>query len=139
MPKRQLQVPVVDFEQKIVVTPLGERVRVAGTAEFNGYDTTANPTRSTASLRQALKLLPKLAENTAGEGSVIHWTGLRPMTCDGPPILGATPYKNLYLNTGHGPLGWTLCTGSAQLVADIVADRQPAVDPKDYSFYRFSR
>ena len=139
MPGRQLHVPVVDFEQKIVVTPLGDRVRIAGTAEFNGYDTAANPVRSTASLRQALKLLPKLAENAAGEGSVTHWTGLRPMTCDGPPILGATPYTNLYLNTGHGPLGWTLCAGSAQLVADIVAERPPAVNPQDYSFYRFSR
>ncbi|MBU6421693.1 MAG: D-amino acid dehydrogenase [Gammaproteobacteria bacterium] len=138
-PARQLQVPVVDFEQKIVITPLGDRVRIAGTAEFNGYDTEVNLKRSTATLQQALRLLPKLAEDAAGEGKVTHWTGLRPMTCDGPPILGATPYTNLYLNTGHGPLGWTLCAGSAQMVADIVAGRQPAVNPEDYSFRRFSR
>lgn len=137
VPGRQLQVPVVDFAQKIVVTPLGDRIRIAGTAEFNGYDTAANPVRSTASLRQALRLLPKLAEAAAEEQGVTHWTGLRPMTCDGPPILGATPYANLYLNTGHGPLGWTLCAGSAQLVADIVAGGQPSVNPQDYSFYRF--
>jgi D-amino-acid dehydrogenase len=134
---RQLQVPVVDFEQKIVITPLRDRVRIAGTAEFNGYDTAPNPVRSTASLNKALKLLPKLTGSTGGEGRVTHWSGLRPMTCDGPPILGVTPYSNLYLNTGHGPLGWTLCAGSAQLVADIVAGRQPAIDPQTYSFYRF--
>lgn len=134
---QQLQVPVVDFEQKIVITPLGNRVRIAGTAEFNGYDTILNPARSTGSLHKALKLLPKLAGSTSEEGQVTHWTGLRPMTWDGPPILGATPYSNLYLNTGHGPLGWTLCAGSARLVADIVAGRQPAVNPQDYSFHRF--
>lgn len=138
-PTRQLQVPVVDFEQKVVITPLGDRVRIAGTAEFNGYDTEVNLKRSTATLQQALRLLPKLAEDAAGEGKVTYWTGLRPMTCDGPPILGETPYTNLYLNTGHGPLGWTLCAGSAQLVADIVAGNQPAVNPEDYSFRRFSR
>ena len=134
----RLRIPLVDFEQKIVITPLGERLRIAGTAEFNSYDTAPNPTRSAASLRQALRLLPKLAEDAAGEGAETHWNGLRPMTCDGPPILGATPYANLYLNTGHGPLGWTLCAGSARLVADIVAGKQPAVNPEDYSFYRFN-
>lgn len=138
-PARQLQVPVVDFEQKIVITPLGDRIRIAGTAEFNGYDTEVNLKRSTATLQQALRLLPSLAEDAAEADKVTHWTGLRPMTCDGPPILGATPYPNLYLNTGHGPLGWTLCAGSAQLVADIVAGQQPAVNPEDYSFCRFSR
>lgn len=137
-PGRQLRVPVVDFEQKIVIAPLGERIRIAGTAEFNGYDTAANLARSSACLRQALALLPKLAEDAVGEGKVTHWTGLRPMTCDGPPILGSTPYENLYLNTGHGPLGWTLCAGSAQLVADLVAGRAPALDPRDYSLERFN-
>ncbi|MDE2140187.1 MAG: FAD-dependent oxidoreductase, partial [Gammaproteobacteria bacterium] len=91
-----------------------------------------------ACLRQALALLPKLADAAAGEGKVTHWTGLRPMTCDGPPILGATPYTNLYLNTGHGPLGWTLCAGSAQLVADIVAGRPPAINPEEYCLNRFN-
>jgi len=59
------------------------------------------------------------------------------MTCDGPPILGATPYANLYLNTGHGPLGWTLCAGSAKCVADLVSGSACEIDVQDFSYRRF--
>ncbi|MGH8278572.1 MAG: D-amino acid dehydrogenase [Gammaproteobacteria bacterium] len=134
----QLRTPIVDFEQKVVITPLGKRLRIAGTAEFNGYNTQPNPQRSASALRQAAHLLPevaKVAEN--GEG-MTYWAGLRPMTCDGPPILGASGYKNLFFNTGHGPLGWTLCAGSARLVADIVAERKPEIDVAPYRVARFS-
>ncbi|MGH8398692.1 MAG: D-amino acid dehydrogenase [Gammaproteobacteria bacterium] len=131
-----VHVPIVDFEQKIVITPLGQRIRIAGTAEFNGYDTGLNQARGKNMLRQAVRILPEL-EQPAGQGEGIHWTGLRPMTCDGPPILGASPYRNLFFNTGHGPLGWTLCAGSSRLVADLVAGAAPAMDISGCSFNRF--
>jgi D-amino-acid dehydrogenase len=131
-----LRIPLVDFEQKIVITPLGKRLRIAGTAEFNGYDTKLNPIRGGNILRQAAIILPRLKE-LGRQGRVTHWTGLRPMTCDGPPILGASPYANLLLNTGHGPLGWTLGAGSARCVADLAAGLRPAVDLAAFSFDRF--
>lgn len=133
-----LRVPVVDSEQKLVLTPLGDRLRIAGTAEFNGYDITLNTARSGSILRQAMAILPGLA-GPVGQGGAISWTGLRPMTCDGPPVLGEAPYGNLFFNTGHGPLGWTLCAGSARIVADAIAGRAPDIDPGAYRFSRFMR
>jgi D-amino-acid dehydrogenase len=132
----RLHVPVVDFEQKIVIAPLGNQVRIAGTAEFNGYDKTLNAKRGANILRQAISILPWLAD-AAKRGEVLHWTGLRPMTCDGPPIVGSSPYKNLFFNTGHGPLGWTLGAGSAKCLADMIAGLTPALDMNAYSFNRF--
>lgn len=131
-----LHVPLVDFEQKIVITPLGKRLRIAGTAEFNGYDSTLNPSRTENILRQATAIFPWLSDSRKS-GEVTHWTGLRPMTCDGPPILGVSPYPNLFFNTGHGPLGWTLGAGSARCVADMVAGLEPAFDMAAYSLNRF--
>jgi D-amino-acid dehydrogenase len=134
--KRNLNVPLVDFERKVVVTPLGKKLRVAGTAEFTGFDASLNPLRSANVLRQMLRLLPEVAEQVE-RGEVQHWTGLRPMTADGPPLLGATPYRNLYLNTGHGPLGFTLCAGSSRAVADLAAGHVPEIGLAPYSLARF--
>lgn len=128
-----LGVPLVDFEQKLVVTPLGDRLRIAGTAEFAGFDASPNPRRSAHLVRQAARLLPVIGEVT----EVQHWNGFRPMTADGPPLLGETPYSNLFLNAGHGPLGWTLCTGSSRAVADRVAGHAPGIDLTPYSLARF--
>jgi D-amino-acid dehydrogenase len=135
--RRNLAVPLVDFEQKIVLTPLGDRLRIAGTAEFNGFDRSLNPRRGANMLKNALALVPEMAEES-GEIQAEYWTGLRPMTADGPPILGATPYGNLFLNTGHGPLGWTLGAGSGRVVADLVTGRVPEIDLAglDYARYR---
>ncbi len=133
----ELSIPLVDFEQKIVVTPLGRRLRVAGTAEFNGFDARANPGRSAAILKHTLRLLPQLAGRVKPE-EVLHWNGFRPMTADGPPILGASPYPNLFLNTGHGPLGFTLAAGSSRAVADLIAGREPELPLEAYSVARFS-
>ncbi len=132
----RLRTPVVDFERKIVIAPLGASIRIAGTAEFNGYDTSLNPSRCANILHQALRILPWL-EDPDKQNTVTYWTGLRPMTCDGPPILGATQYANLFLNTGHGPLGWTLCAGSSRCVADMAAGIQCEIDVNDYSYWRF--
>jgi D-amino-acid dehydrogenase len=134
--KRRLGVPLVDFERKVVITPLGDRLRVAGTAEFAGFDTRLNLKRSAHVLQHALELLPEVAGQARGQEAQ-HWTGLRPMTSDGPPLLGATPYPNLFLNAGHGPLGWTLCAGSSRAVADLVAGRRPELDLTAYSLARF--
>lgn len=136
--RRALSVPLVDFEHKVVLTPLGSRLRIAGTAEFNGFDTSLNPRRGGAMLMRALALVPEIAGQVEKEG-VQHWAGLRPMTSDGPPILGATPYANLFINTGHGPLGWTLGAGSARVVADLVVGRQPELDLTGLDYARYMR
>jgi D-amino-acid dehydrogenase len=135
---RSLGLPLVDFEQKVVITPLGRRLRIAGTAEFNGYDLALNPERGAHLLAQALALVPELGGNLE-HVQVQHWAGLRPMTADGPPILGATPYHNLYCNTGHGPLGWTLAAGSSRLVADVIAGREPEIGLTGLDLRRFAR
>lgn len=136
--RRNLSVPLVDFEQKIVLTPLGARLRIAGTAEFNGFDRSLNPQRGANMLKNALALVPEMAAEV-GEMQAEHWTGLRPMTSDGPPILGATPYGNLFLNTGHGPLGWTFAAGSGRLVADLLMGKTPEIDITGLDYARYRR
>lgn len=135
---RPLGVPLVDFEQKTVLTPMGARLRIAGTAEFNGFDTSLNPRRGASILRRALALVPALAAQVDAT-QVEHWAGLRPMTADGPPVLGATPLENLFLNTGHGPLGWTLAAGSGRVVADLVTGQRPEIDLKGLDYGRYAR
>ncbi len=134
--KRRLGVPLVDFGRKVVLTPLGERLRIAGTAEFAGFDTAINPRRGTAILKHALDLVPELAAQVE-HSQVQHWAGLRPMTPDGPPVLGATPYRGLYLNAGHGPLGFTLAAGSGRAVADLVAGAEPEIALEGLGYGRF--
>jgi D-amino-acid dehydrogenase len=126
-------IPIVDDHRKIAVTRLGDRIRLAGTAEFSGYDTSPNPARTAMLLRAFGALFPEYP----GKGEAEHWQGLRPMTPDGRPILGRTRYANLYLNTGHGPLGWTLACGSAKALADLMSDRRPEVDLSPFSLDRF--
>lgn len=135
---RPLGVPLVDFEHKTVLTPLGARLRIAGTAEFNGFDTSLNPRRGAGILTHALALVPELAAQVDSDKAQ-HWAGLRPMTADGPPVLGTTPFQNLFLNTGHGPLGWTLAAGSGRVVADLVAGRRPEIDLTGLDYGRYAR
>jgi D-amino-acid dehydrogenase len=131
-----LGLPLVDFEQKIVLTPLGDKLRVAGTAEFAGFSTAANLKRGANIVHQAMRLLPQLAGRVKAE-DIQHWNGLRPMTADGPPLVSRTRYRNLFVNTGHGPLGWTLAAGSSRALADLVAGREPALELSAYSVERF--
>lgn len=131
-----LGLPLVDFEQKIVMTPLGDKLRVAGTAEFAGFSAAANPRRSANIVNQAVRLLPQLAGRVKPE-DIQHWNGLRPMTADGPPLVSRTRYRNLFVNTGHGPLGWTLAAGSSRALADLVAGREPELPLESYSVQRF--
>lgn len=126
------RVSLTDDEHKLVFSRLGQRLRVAGTAELNGYDNTLNAVRCAAILRRVEDLFPH-----AGDfGSVARWCGLRPATPSNLPYIGATSYRNLFVNTGHGTLGWTLACGSGRLLADLVTGRVPEVDAAPYGVTR---
>lgn len=116
-------VSLTDDEKKIVFSRLGQRLRVAGTAEFNGYNLDLNPVRCNVLMRRASELFPDL--RPAGEPE--YWCGLRPATPSNLPYLGVTEYPNLWLNTGHGTLGWTMACGSAAALADLISGRAPEV------------
>lgn len=117
-------ISITDESRRIVMSRLGNRLRVAGTAELAGHDLSINPSRCAAILRRALSLFPEART----EGEVSYWAGLRPATPTGLPLIGRYHLDNLYLNTGHGTLGWTLACGSAQALADILSDRPPQPD-----------
>jgi D-amino-acid dehydrogenase len=125
------RVPVRDRVFKVAVTPLGTRLRVAGMAVLDGGRMSAQPRHLGAMHRALRALFPALPDGLPVE----EWTGLRPMTPDGPPILGRCGLDNLFLNVGHGPLGWTLATGSGAVVADLVSGKEPPV-PVDGLGYR---
>ncbi|MGE5169841.1 MAG: D-amino acid dehydrogenase [Rudaea sp.] len=117
-------VSLTDSAWKIVITRLGDRVRVAGTAELNGWDRSLDRTRCEALVTRTFDLFP----DAGTRDSVRFWTGLRPATPSNRPLLGRTRYRNLFLNTGHGTLGWTMACGSARALVDIMAGRRPDVD-----------
>ena len=128
---------VGDMDMHAVANPLGgEVLRVAGTAEFTGFDKTIPAGRTANLVRLVEAVFPEFAE-IMDRDSLNPWTGLRPMSCDGVPILGKTPVPGLYLNTGHGHLGWTLAAASGRTLADTVTGRSPEVDPAPYSMDRF--
>ena len=122
-------VSVTDDEHKIVFSRLGNRLRIAGTAEFNGYNLDLNPVRCAALMRRTRQLFPGL--KAAGEPD--FWTGLRPATPSNVPFIGRSRYDNLWLNTGHGTLGWTMACGSGAALADLISGRR--VEP-DFPFIR---
>ncbi len=130
------QVAVVDETLKVGVVPLGKRMRLAGSAEFTGADLTIHPRRSDYVWQTAIKVYPALARY-ADPGAMEHWAGMRPMTPDGPPILGPTRYRNLFLNTGHGHLGWTFACGSARVIAALVAGQKPPISLDGLTLDRF--
>lgn len=119
---------ISDEAHKLVFTRLGRRLRVAGTAELNGYDTRINAVRCEALLQRTRALFPQMVFPEGGLAALQPWTGLRPMTPAGLPCIGPTRLGNLFLNTGHGTLGWTMACGSAALLADLVSGRPPAID-----------
>jgi len=116
-------VSLTDEAFKIVISRLGNRLRAAGTAELTGYDTTVSSVRCAAIARRIRDLFPGLG----GITTVENWTGLRPATPNNVPVIGRTKFRNLYLNTGHGTLGWTLACGSGSVLADLVSGRPPQV------------
>jgi D-amino-acid dehydrogenase len=117
------EVSLTDEAHKIVISRLGNRLRAAGTAELAGYDVSVNPVRCNAIARRIRRLFPGLGGITV----VDRWAGLRPATPNNVPIIGRTRLRKLFLNTGHGTLGWTLACGSAQALADLVSGRKPEV------------
>ncbi len=117
-------VSLTDDEYKLVFSRLGDRIRVAGTAELSGYNRELNLTRCRAIVRRTAELMPEAAHWEQSE----FWAGLRPATPSNVPYIGKSHFGNLYLNTGHGTLGWTHSCGSAAALADIVAGRKPDVD-----------
>jgi len=116
-------VALTDDGHKLVFSRLGQRLRIAGTAEFNGYNTELNDIRCQALMQRTHQLFPEL--RPAGEPE--FWCGLRPSTPSNVPYIGRTALPNLYLNTGHGTLGWTMACGSGTALADIIAGRPPEV------------
>jgi D-amino-acid dehydrogenase len=115
-------VSLTDEAAKIVISRLGNRLRAAGTAELTGYDTSINAGRCDAILQRIRTLFPRITP-----GKVETWAGLRPATPSNVPVIGRTRFANLFLNTGHGTLGWTLACGSGRALADIVSGRKPQV------------
>lgn len=128
-PGRAFTVSLTDDEYKLVFSRLGERLRIAGTAEFAGHDTSLTPARCDAILRRVAELFPGAADLDRG----LLWAGLRPATPSNLPYIGPTRYRNLWLNTGHGTLGWTQSCGAGAAVAELISGRKPAVD---FSFCR---
>jgi len=129
-------VSLTDEARKIVVSRLGDLLRVAGTAEVSGYDADIEKRRARSVLDATTSLFPQMKRV---ENQVEYWSGLRPMSSDGSPILGqAGNLRNLYLNTGHGSLGWTLAAGSASALADLIDCREPEIDLTPFNIKRFS-
>ena len=124
---------VMDETFKIAITRLGDRIRVGGMAEISGYTNDLGHARRRTLEHSVMDLFPG---GDASKGS--FWSGLRPMTPDGTPVIGATKIAGLYLNTGHGTLGWTMSSGSARVIADLVSGRQPEIDATDLAISRYA-
>jgi D-amino-acid dehydrogenase len=117
-------VSLTDDGYKLVISRLGDRLRVAGTCELNGYTRELNSTRCASITHRTRELFP----NACDYENPAYWTGLRPLTPSNVPYIGKTRFSNLFLNTGHGTLGWTMGCGSGRAIADIISGRQPEVD-----------
>ncbi|WP_322009926.1 D-amino acid dehydrogenase [Paraburkholderia sp. J12] len=124
---------VLDETYKIAITRFDNRIRVGGMAEIVGFDKTLREARRETLEMCVNDLFPGGGDTT----KATFWTGLRPMTPDGTPVVGRTPISNLFLNTGHGTLGWTMSCGSGQLLADLISGKKPAIKADDLSVFRY--
>ena len=125
---------VMDETYKVAMTRFDDRIRVAGTAELAGFDLSVAKKRKETIAMVIQDLFPEGGDIRQAE----YWSGLRPMTPDGTPVIGKTPFANLFTNTGHGTLGWTMACGSGRLLADIVSGRQTDIDPSGLDVYRYA-
>ena len=124
---------ILDESYKIAVTRFNDRIRVGGMAEVAGFDLSLSAKR-----RATLELVVRDLYPQGGDLSMASfWTGLRPATPDGTPVIGATPYRNLFLNTGHGTLGWTMACGSGKYLTDVIAGRTPDISTEGLSVHRY--
>ena len=124
---------VMDESYKVAITRLGDRIRVGGTAEVSGYSTKLYAARRATLDYSLTELFPRGGDL----GKATFWSGLRPMTPDGPPVIGPTRYSNLHLNTGHGTLGWTMACGSGRVLADLLSGRKPDIDASELALSRY--
>ncbi len=125
---------VMDETFKVAITRLGGRIRVGGTAELAGYSNTLREPRRRTLVHSVTDLFPRGGDVARAQ----FWTGLRPMTPDGPPVIGPTKIANLWLNTGHGTLGWTMSCGSGALLADVMSGRRPNIQHDDLGISRYA-
>lgn len=125
---------VMDETFKVAITRLGERIRVGGTAELAGFSQVLREPRRATLLRSFGDLFPDGSDRS----QALFWTGLRPMTPDGTPIVGRTPFPNLFTNTGHGTLGWTMACGSGRVLADVIGGRAPEIAHEDLAMERYA-
>lgn len=123
-PAKAPSVALTDDGAKLVFSRLGDRLRIAGTAELSGYSTELNPVRCAVLTRRAREMFPEAGMYDRA----VYWAGLRPSTPSNVPLIGRTKLGNLWLNTGHGTLGWTLACGSARALADLMSGKKPDVD-----------
>lgn len=131
------KIPVVDDELHIGVTPMGSRVRFVGTAEFSGHSQDVNPRRIENLWRAARQTFPGVQSVIDAGPPLLKWCCHRPMTPDCLPLIGQHGPDNLYLNTGHGYLGWTTATGTSRAVTDQIVGRPVAISLGDYGLDRF--
>jgi D-amino-acid dehydrogenase len=124
---------LLDESFKVAITRLGDRIRVGGMAEISGYSNDLPPARRATLDHCVGSLFPDAGDLSQAS----FWTGLRPMTPDGTPVIGATGYRNLFLNTGHGTLGWTMACGSGHVIADIIDGKRPAIETGDLAIDRY--
>ena len=124
---------IMDETHKVAVTRLGDRIRVGGTAQLSGYDLRLDTSRRKTLEFVVSDLFPRGGDVAKAE----FWTGLRPMTPDGTPIIGASPFTNLYLSTGHGTLGWTMAAGTGRVMADLISGKTPEIDMEGLTLARY--
>jgi len=128
-----IRAALMDEHNKVMISRLGGRIRAAGMAELGGYSLSANPAQRDMLLRVVREFIPQGMDERQAE----LWAGLRPMTPDGPPILGRTRWRGLFLNSGHGSNGWTQACGTSRVVADLVAGHKPQIDLEGLTGERF--
>jgi D-amino-acid dehydrogenase len=132
---RAPQSTIMDESYKVAITRLGDRIRVGGMAEVSGYGLDLDPRRRGTLEHSLQSLFPAAGDLDRAS----FWTGLRPMTPDGTPVVGRTPIQNLFLNTGHGTLGWTMACGSGRLITDILSGTEPEIESEDLGIRRYGR
>jgi D-amino-acid dehydrogenase len=126
---------VMDETYKVATTRFEDRIRVGGTAEIAGWDMTLRPHRRGPLDRSLRDLFPRAGDLSKAS----FWCGLRPMTPDGTPVIGKAKFKNFYLSTGHGTLGWTMAAGSGRVLSDLISGTKPEIDTSDLDLSRYGR
>jgi D-amino-acid dehydrogenase len=126
---------IMDETHKVAITRLGDRIRVGGMAELDGYSTKLRPSRRATLEHVVTDLFP----HGGDVAQASFWCGLRPMTPDGPPVIGRARYENLWINSGHGTLGWTMSCGSGRVLADLMSDKHPEIDTTALGIGRYGK